>query len=315
MTRYGKDLSRMLRWYPATWRERYGDEMVALMEDELAGRRPDLRLRLSTAWSGVRERAHETGLVASGAPLERLRAGSVLVLFSWAVFVLAGISFSKIAEHFAQALPSSARPVAQHAFDVVAVLGVAGVAIVIVGTVVALGPLTRYVRGGGWVRVRRSVHRAVATSVVLLGATVGLVVWAHHLNSLQRNGHNVAYVSAFLLCGLLFAAVLAQWTQVAARWVRLVPWRSATLRVEAALAVALGVVMATITIAAAVWWSSIGLHAPWFLRGSRVGVAVSAFTPSIVATMTLMAGAGALGVVGVTRIARTWVTARDEGPQ
>ena len=57
------ELERLLRWYPPAWRDRYGDELVALLEDELDGAAPDVRLRLSLAASGIRQRARWSGLV------------------------------------------------------------------------------------------------------------------------------------------------------------------------------------------------------------------------------------------------------------
>jgi len=49
-------LARLLRWYPRAWRERYGDEFLALVEDTLDGREPGWRLHLSVVWAGLRER-------------------------------------------------------------------------------------------------------------------------------------------------------------------------------------------------------------------------------------------------------------------
>jgi hypothetical protein len=50
-------LSRLLRWYPRAWRERYGDEFLAMVEDGLDGRRPGWRLRFGVVGAGLRERA------------------------------------------------------------------------------------------------------------------------------------------------------------------------------------------------------------------------------------------------------------------
>src|SRR5690348_9135046 len=60
-------LGRLLRWYPRAWRERYGDECLAMVEDTLDGRSPGWRLRLGAARAGLRERYH----VLSGPARER----------------------------------------------------------------------------------------------------------------------------------------------------------------------------------------------------------------------------------------------------
>jgi hypothetical protein len=36
----GPDAAKLLRWYPRGWRERYGEEFLAMIEDSLGGRRP-----------------------------------------------------------------------------------------------------------------------------------------------------------------------------------------------------------------------------------------------------------------------------------
>jgi hypothetical protein len=58
--RRGDAKQSLLRWYPASWRERYGDELVALLEDRSYGGRLTLHARLELAWAGLRERVHST---------------------------------------------------------------------------------------------------------------------------------------------------------------------------------------------------------------------------------------------------------------
>jgi hypothetical protein len=91
MSRRPVDLTKLLRWHPVQWRERYGDELVALMEDSLHDRRPSLQLRVTTVWSGLREHGYQTGLIRDQrSAAVRLRAGSLLILSSWTAFMLAG---------------------------------------------------------------------------------------------------------------------------------------------------------------------------------------------------------------------------------
>ncbi|MGH3153400.1 MAG: hypothetical protein ACRDOB_22080, partial [Streptosporangiaceae bacterium] len=51
--------ARLLRWYPRAWRERYGSELLALIQDTLDQGLPTWRLRLSVARGGLRERGHQ----------------------------------------------------------------------------------------------------------------------------------------------------------------------------------------------------------------------------------------------------------------
>ena len=54
----------LLRWYPARWRDRYGDELAAMIEHDLEGATPTLRYRLAIARSGLEERMRDAGLVS-----------------------------------------------------------------------------------------------------------------------------------------------------------------------------------------------------------------------------------------------------------
>jgi hypothetical protein len=49
-------VTRLLRWYPADWRARYGDEMAALLHDTIADGRAGPRLSLNVAKEGVAAR-------------------------------------------------------------------------------------------------------------------------------------------------------------------------------------------------------------------------------------------------------------------
>jgi hypothetical protein len=49
-------VTRLLRWYPADWRARYGDEMAALMHDTIADGRGGVRLSLNVAREGLATR-------------------------------------------------------------------------------------------------------------------------------------------------------------------------------------------------------------------------------------------------------------------
>ena len=49
-------VARLLRWYPADWRARYGDEMAALLHDTLTEGRGGPRLSLNVAKEGLAAR-------------------------------------------------------------------------------------------------------------------------------------------------------------------------------------------------------------------------------------------------------------------
>jgi hypothetical protein len=71
----------VLRWYPKAWREQYGEELLALIQDTLEDGRPTWRLRLGVAWGGLRERGHQAGRVVRASVKWRT------VLDRWSLFV------------------------------------------------------------------------------------------------------------------------------------------------------------------------------------------------------------------------------------
>ncbi len=307
MTQSRDGTRSLLRWYPRAWRERYGDELVALVEDSSGGRAPTPKIKVSIVWAGLREHAHDAGFVGTrrSAP-EQLRTGALVVLCAWAGFVLAGASFSKLSEHFAQSVPATSRALPQVAFSVVVVLGAVGATLVLIGGLVALPAFVRFVRSGGWLSLSRHVIRATGLSVIAVCAVIPLSFWAHHLNEIQRNGGDRIYSGAFVTWGLLVAATLTQWTMVGVAAARRIDFARKVLRFEAVLAVLLAGVMAAVTIATALWWAAMATDAPWFIQGTPTGTRPSPVNLQLLLTMALMLSGVLIAGFGVIRIRRSW---------
>ena len=163
-----------LRWYPPSWRARYGDELVALLDEEYGGTVPG-KVRLSLVTGGLRQRARQSGLVGDTAPAtDGMRAGALVVLAAWTAFVIAGASFAKFSEHFDEALPhrSGAHRVPDLAFTLLqTVAGVASL-MVVAGAVLALPAFVRFLRAGGWASVRRHFMRALVCTALVGVITV-----------------------------------------------------------------------------------------------------------------------------------------------
>jgi hypothetical protein len=51
-----RDIQRVLRWYPAAWRRRYGDELIAMVEDTYGEVDLAAGVWMSLIRSGLRER-------------------------------------------------------------------------------------------------------------------------------------------------------------------------------------------------------------------------------------------------------------------
>ncbi len=298
-----RDRRRMLRWYPARWRARYEDEVLAFLDDEFGDGRVPLRTQLSFLTHGVAERLRAgDGAGELGGRELRWRDGSLRVLVAWAAFMVGGAGFAKAAEHFDHAVPVGARSLPEGAFTVAMLGAVVGGCMVLLGGVLALPAFVIFVRAGGWPRVRRHFVRAVAVSAVAVAVTVPLVVWAHRLSEQARNGADASYAAAFAVWVVLGVVVLASWTSLAVAVARRVDLRVQVLRLEARLATAVTAAMLAVTLAALVWWAAVARSAPWFLHGAPAGTHGSAFDLPLSLSLFVMVVASALAVAGASRI-------------
>ena len=305
MSRRRPDRSRLLRWYPRAWRERYGEELLAVIDDEIGDDKPGLRFRLSLARHGLDERARGAGLVGpSGSRESDLRRGFLLILIAWSAFVIAGAGYSKASEHFAAAVPVGSHVLPQVAFDVVVACGVLGAVLVVLATAIAAPGLLGLLRAGEWPALRGHVVRAIAVSAITAALVIPLALWAHQLSDHQRNGGSVGYGAAFLAWAGLCVATVALWTAVAVAVGRRVELSPRALRIEARLALGVAAAMVVLTLATVAWWTAMAVYAPSFLSG-RTGIASAAFDLPLDVVVGAMLAGLALSSVGVRRIVRS----------
>jgi hypothetical protein len=279
--------------------------MIALLDDVHEVEGASFTRSMSVRRAGLAERWRASGLSEAGTPERRLRAGSIAVLCSWALMMVAGASVAKLSEHFAQAMPVTDRSLAQASITVVTLGGALGVLTVAVGASMCVPEFVRYLRGGGWHEISRVTTWASGSTLVTAFALVGLVVWAQGLSSWQRNGGDAAYSLVFLLVALMGAVSLGTWTVVAVRSVIRIDLGGSILRAEGALALGVTAAMALVTAGSITWFVQIALHAPLFFQGTS-GTLASLTSPRIVATVAVMALALGSGLFGSTRIVRSW---------
>lgn len=201
--RRGQPLGRLLRWYPRAWRERYGDEFLAMVEDTLDGGGPGWRLRLGVARSGLRERGR--GLARS----RRKRGLGRLGMFVMTGCVLAGV-ISDAGENRGTAGSWQAAV----AVTVLAVLGVVTGAAIVAAVTIARRPLARFLRAGGWPEVRVRVIAAV----VATGAAAGVLTWLVLLQTSMTAAQlstSPAYSSVFVLLTLILVTAIGLWAMAA----------------------------------------------------------------------------------------------------
>jgi hypothetical protein len=54
-----RDVRGVLRWYPATWRRRYGQELIAMLDDTYGNEKLPRRARMSLIRSGLVQRVRQ----------------------------------------------------------------------------------------------------------------------------------------------------------------------------------------------------------------------------------------------------------------
>jgi hypothetical protein len=309
---------RMLRCYPPQWRSRYGGEMTALLEDTYATA-SDVPLgeRVRLVRSGLAERAREAGFLGAGSgPGDRVRAGSVLILCGWALFLVAGAMFGKFTDNWLDGTPAAGRWVANDSVNAVQIAMVAGCALVAVAALLALPAFVRLVRAGGWDTVRRPVARALVAGGTAALALGGGLAWAHRLSQHDRNGGLVIYGVAFVLISLVAFVALGYATAAAVTVARRIDVPGRVLQTLGTMALALAGSMALIFVGVIGWWGSEDAHAPHVLLngiGNGFPFTSRTFPPTLVAAGLLMLLGLVLAVIGSGRVARSIVAVGRTG--
>lgn len=298
---------RLVRWYPQQWRERYGDEMAALLEDSYAtaGEVPR-RQRVSLAWSGLAERARSAGLVGwSAEPDTRVRAGSLLVLCGWAFYIVAGAMFGKLTDRWSTESSHGSHWVATGSFSLVAVAGVVGCLIVLLAAVMVLPAFVRFLAAGRWHEVARPVVVSIASGVVALGLLGFLVVRAHGMSAHDRNGGSPLYSALFLIVGAVVFLAVGCATGAAVAVARRVDLSRPLVRTLGVMAIGLVGAMALAWASLVIWWATEATNSIGFLSqsmGNGEPYSSSVVPPTLLASGLLTTVGLGLGLFGLVRI-------------
>jgi len=277
------------------------------LQDRLEDSTLTLRFRMSVAVAGLRERCYGSGLVgARSAPSTQRRTGSLTVLVAWSIMMVGGASLVKTAEHFSAALPAQSPSITQFAYSATAVAGMVGTLLVIVGAFVALPGFVRFLRAQKWSEVRRMFVTSLVASAALVVSTLGLSLWAHHLTTAQRNGADGAYSGVIVAFVLLVVVTIGLWTSMSVAVASRIDFSPRELRWASGLAIAVSLSSILVVVGATVWWIEMGVHAPWFLQGTAPGIATSAWSAHLVATMFVLVLGTLSALWGASRVALTY---------
>lgn len=297
---------RVLRWYPRSWRTRYGQGLVALLEDTYGEHPLPLRVRASLARAGTVERAREVGVLGEGAiSSERLRAGSLLVLCGWTLFVVAGAAFAKFTEHWYVATPSAHRTLPTIADTAVQAAGIASAVAVLLAALLSVPAVLRLLRTQGWTSVQRPMLRGTLSIGVSVALFAGLILWAHQLNLHQRNGGLALYSVAASATGLVVLAAIAIVTSTVITVTRKLDFSRRVLRLLSSLALGTTLLMGVIAAGIGLWWASEAVYAPQFLAnsiGSGIIGTSNALPPALIVAGVLMVLGLASALAGSVRV-------------
>lgn len=90
--------ARLARWYPSTWRKRYGVEFVELLEQEINEQPRNFRRSVNIAYRGSVARCRELGLTSCTLnPSDQPRAALATVFVTSAIFAALALNFWAVA--------------------------------------------------------------------------------------------------------------------------------------------------------------------------------------------------------------------------
>jgi hypothetical protein len=98
--------SLLIRLYPAPWRNRYGDEFAALLQDRPLGPLDVADILLGAFDAQLRLRGHDTGIAHGKGFVMSLRIGGVAAILGAALWAVAGLVNSGIFVNLDAAVPT-----------------------------------------------------------------------------------------------------------------------------------------------------------------------------------------------------------------
>ncbi len=254
---------------------------------------------------GTTERIRGAGIVGTSVgPERRLQGASLVVLFGWSLFVVAGCGFAKYAEHWDLVTPHHDRGVPSAAFVAVQAAAAAGVVIFSIAALLALPAFVQHIRVQGWDSVRRPLIATLVTSGIAVVATGGVIVWSHHVGASPLNNGLWPFRVVGLTWALLVVAAIAVGTGAIASVMTRIEPSPRTSRSLGVLAVGMATTVVVVFLGVLTWWIALALHAPWFFGSGKIGNPGPVAPPAMVVIGGLMVIGLILGTCGGARVMR-----------
>jgi hypothetical protein len=162
---------RLVRWYPAAWRERYGEEFAAMLADDIAERPRSVRRTANVAVSGLTARLSVVGLAAGPIRDPQL----TLITTGVAIALFAALATSLWAQLAAGGHLTSLDSPAARCGSVVLTVSLAGLAVL---ALLALLPVVGVVGRAVW---RRQARGVAVPSLAIACGTTALGMGGHHM--------------------------------------------------------------------------------------------------------------------------------------
>ncbi|HLK76578.1 MAG TPA: hypothetical protein VKU77_23430 [Streptosporangiaceae bacterium] len=260
----------LLRWYPRAWRERYGEELLALIQDTLEDGRPTWRLRLGVIRGGLRERGHQAWQAGKAAFHGWLPMG-----------VVVGLVVVSIPGNLKTPLPPARAGQATAAFDALAgIMALTGVC-VLAGALVAIPAFAAFLRAGGWPKIRRRAAWAAGATLAAGGGLAWLAFMLRSMSFAQVN-RSLAYVTGEIATSLAVVIALGLWASVAQATAKHLRFGPRARAAQPLLAAATMTGMLTILSANLIWTAVIQSSLLWLVVGVANLAAVGVVTPRMV---------------------------------
>jgi len=236
----------LLRWYPRAWRDRYGEELLALIQDTLDEGHPAWRLSLGVARGGLRERGRQARHAAAASVRRRVGPDR------WGTVLIAGLVCAVGSGQLASA-PLPARAWQAVALGALLTTVAVTAAMVLLGGLVALPALVRFVRAGGWPKIRRRVGWAAGATAVAGGGLAALVLAAGARSPAQVNAWG-AYWTWLLVAGLALAIAIGLWAAAATAAARHLTLTARVRAFHLVLGAIIPNAVSMVVVTLGIWW-------------------------------------------------------------
>ena len=287
----------LVRLYPRAWRERYGEEFVALLEERPASLRDALDVALGAADAHLRPQVASERRVAL--MIGRMRGSVLAVLWAWVGVVMAGVGFQKMTEYEDFVRVARENAAVGVSFDAV----VAGAVVALAAVLVGGAPIVFAAVRGALAEGRKDVPLLLCVPLLSVAAFIGYVFLVGevvypalgHLTA--RGGVNVALflslAGVFLLAAVASAASVSaavRRSEVGERIYRfaLYPAGLATLA------------MVMVSTATLVWGLALWAQAPTLFVGHD-GILATSTVATWLVILAVMGGCTCVAVAAVVR--------------